>query len=182
MINSSKHSKESIFLSSNPVKNFEGLGIIEEIEDFDLLKMTSDIEKIFCEEENFCNFEKIEEAAEITAVKVYNQVDAQSNNNSFLANGNIWQNNNENCDDSLILAEKFENLKRSRNERKNKNMKKEMYENCFSFGNHLMIEEDLKRNFCNLKQSKYFEKVNFVLIYKNFNFSISQFLFYTRFL
>jgi len=139
MINSSKNSKESLFLSSNPVKNFEGLGLIEEIDDFDLLKMTSDIEKIFCEEENFCNFEKIEEAAEITALKVYNQTDAQSTNNSFLANGNIWQNNNENGDDSLILAEKIENLKRFRKERKNKNMKNEMYENCFSFGNHLMI-------------------------------------------
>jgi hypothetical protein len=175
MINSSKNSKESIFLSGNPVKSFEGLGIIEEIEDFDLLRMTSDIEKIFCEEENFNNFDKIEEAADITAVKVYNQSDCHSSNNSFLANGNIWQNNNENGDDSLILAEKFEKLKNSRTERKNKNFKQEMNENCFSFGNHLVID-DVGRNFCNLKQSKFFEKVN---IFKIRKILIFDFLFYS---
>ncbi len=160
MINSSKHSRESNIFAGNLAKNFENKELNDDLEVFDLLRMTSDIEKIFCEtEENFeKNFEKLDEEDEVASVKNTNNADANSNNNSLLANENIWQNHNDNGDDSLILAEKFEKLKKTRNERKNKNVK----ENCFTLGNQLILE-GLNPNFSNLKQSKFFEKVNYFL-------------------
>ena len=106
MINSSKQSKASNLFQS---KIFGQPELNDDIEAFELHRITSDIEKLFCDDENFDEFQ--EEYLVTETTESLNAENPNSNNNSIIANGNIWQNLSEKGDDSFILAEKFENLK-----------------------------------------------------------------------
>ena len=159
MINSSKQSTVSKLLQ--PVI-FEHPELNDDFEAFDLHRITSDIEKLFCDEENLVNsfeenFDELQEEIEVSEMKkCLNAENAYSNNNSIIVNGSIWQNQNEKGDDSFSLAKKFENLKNSSIQRKNK--KEIVSEDCYRLTNPMLFDNE-KRNFCNLTQTKFFEKV-----------------------
>ena len=162
MINSSKQ-----LIESNIFHNNIGLTEInDDVEAFDLQRITSEIEKIICDDENFDNSfgEKFLEFQEETETKEYTKdlstANSNSNNNSVLGHGNIWLNNNEKGDDSVILVEKFENLKNTSIQRKYSKLAGG--DDVYSPKNHLMFNHE-KNNFCKLTQSKKFEKVIYFL-------------------
>ena len=162
MINSSKQLIESKMLHGN-------IGLAEindDMEALDLQRIASDIEKLICDDENFENSfgGKFEEFQEENETKDYTKdlstAHSNSNNNSMLCHGNIWLNDNEKGDDSVILVEKFENLKNSNIQRKYN--KRAGGEDFYALKNQFIFNHE-KNNFCNLTQSKNFEKVIYFL-------------------